>query len=50
MVVLGIVVVALEVIDEQKYVTTVLFAVMYVAIADPGGDYGLARCGCASSR
>ncbi len=49
-VVLGIVVIVLEVIDEQKYVTTVVFAVLYVAIVDPGASSGLARCGWANSR
>ena len=39
-VVLGIVVIVLEVIDAQKYVTTVVFAVLYVAIVDPGGNFG----------
>jgi hypothetical protein len=39
-VVLGVVVIVLEVIDQQKYVITVVFAVLFVGVSDPGGDFG----------
>ena len=37
---LALVVVVLEVIDQQKYVITVVFAVLFVGISDPGGEFG----------
>jgi hypothetical protein len=39
-VILSLVVVVLEVIDQQEFVLTVVFAVLYVGISDPGGDFG----------
>lgn len=39
-VVLGAVVIVLEVIDQQKYVITVVFAALLVGVTDPGGEFG----------
>lgn len=39
-VILAVVVVVLEVIDEEAYVVTVVFAVLFVGLSDPGGDFG----------
>lgn len=46
-VVLGAVVIVLEVIDQQKYVITVVFAALFVGVTDPGGEFGngVARMG-----
>ena len=38
-VVLAVVVVVLEVIDQQEYVLTIVFAVLFVAAGDPGGEF-----------
>ena len=42
-VVLVPVVIVLEVLDLPHYVTTVVFAVMYVGLSDPGGEFGSSR-------
>ena len=39
-VILAVVVVVLEVIDQQEYVLTVVFAVLFVGLVDPGGEFG----------
>ena len=39
-VILSAVVVVLELVDQQEYVLTVVFAVLYVGISDPGGAFG----------
>jgi len=39
-VILAAVVVVLEVIDEPQYVITVVFAVLFAGLSDPGGDFG----------
>ena len=44
---LALAVVALEVIGQQKYVITVVFAVLFAGVGDPGGEfrYGATRMG-----
>ena len=42
-VILSLVVVVLELIDQQEYVLTVVFAVLHLGISDPGGEFGNAR-------
>ena len=39
-VILALVVIVLEVIDEPQYIITVVFAVLFAGLSDPGGDFG----------
>ncbi len=39
-VILAVAVIVLELIDQQKYVITVVFAVLFVGVSDPGGEFG----------